>query len=196
MIVGMAISPAVSQAQTAWYAGAGFGQADSSVDSESITMLSGPIVSKHESDNTPRIFGGVRVNEHFAVEIGFSDLGEATVTTNDPNFGPPLNITGYKFESTGLDVTAVGILPLGKYFALFGKLGFVRWSTDFEIRSPGVLIDKGTSDGVDPVIGAGVNVYLGTHFMIQGEFNRLEIDPSDGGVGEYNVFRGGAAVIF
>jgi hypothetical protein len=197
VIVCAAVLPAgTSHAQTSWYAGAGFGQADGKLDTVGITTLSGPIVLQSSSDNTPRVFGGVRIAEHFAVEVGFSDLGEARATTDDPNFGPPLNITGYKFETTGIDVTAVGILPLGKYLALFGKLGFVRWSTDFEIRSAGVLLDKGTSDGVDPVIGAGVNVYLGTHFMIQGEFNRFEIDPSDGGVGEYNVFRGGAAVIF
>ncbi len=95
-----------------------------------------------------------------------------------------------------MDVTAVGILPLGKYFALFSKLGFIRWTTDFEIYSAGVLLDKGTSDGVDPVIGVGVNVYLGTHFMIQGEFNRLEIDPSDGWVGEFDIVRGGASLVF
>lgn len=195
-LAGTVTLPAVSHAETRWYVGAGIGQADAKIDSEGITMLSGPIVSKSESDNTARVFGGVRINENFAVEVGVSDLGEARATTDDFSSIPPANITGYKFETTGVDVTAVGILPLGKYFALFGKLGFIRWTTDFEITSPGILIDKGTSDGVDPVIGVGINVNLGTHFIIQGEFNRLEIDPSDGGVGEFDVVRGSAALVF
>lgn len=196
IMAGTATLPTVSHAETRWYVGAGFGQADAKLDSVGIVMLSGPIVSKADTDNTARVFGGVRINENFAVEVGVNDLGEARAVTDDPNFGPPLNLTSYKFETTGVDVTAVGILPLGRYFALFGKVGFIRWTTDFEIRSPGVLIAKDSSDGIDPVIGAGINVNLGTHFIIQGEFNRLEIDPSDGGVGEFNVIRGGAAVIF
>ncbi len=193
---GMATLPAASHAQTHWYAGAGFGRADAKIDSEGITMLSGPIVSKSETDNTARVFGGVRINENFAVEVGVNDLGEARAVTDDMISSPPFNMTSYKFETTGVDVTAVGILPLGRYFALFGKAGFIRWTTDFEIRSPGVLIAKDSSDGIDPVIGAGINVNLGAHFMLQGEFNRLVMDPSDGGVGEFNVLRGGAAVIF
>lgn len=195
ILAGTAILPAVSHAQPRWYAGAGLGQAQGKLDTVGIATLSGPIISKADTDNAARVFGGVRINDNFAVEVGVNDLGEARAVTDDMISSPPFNKTSYKFETTGIDATAVGILPLGKYFALFGKLGFIRWTTDFEIASAGI-VDKGSSDGIDPVIGAGINVNLGVHFMLQGEFNRLVMDPSDGGVGEFNVLRGGAAVIF
>lgn len=198
MLATIALAPIAASASGRWYAGASFGELDAKLDTVGITALSGPIYSKHDTDNTVRGFGGFRFNDYFAIEIGASDLGEATAVTNDPNFGPPPNITttSYKFETIAVDAVAVGILPLGKYFALFGKLGLVSWSTDFEIRSPGVLIDQGTSTGVDPVIGAGALLNLGAHFQIHGEFSRLEMDPGDGGVGEFSIVRGGAAVIF
>lgn len=195
ILTGTAILPAASHAQPRWYAGAGFGQAYGNLDTVGITMLSGPIVSKADTDNTTRLFGGVRIIDNLAVEVGVNDLGEARATTDDMISSPPYNRTSYKFETIGVDATAVGILPLGRYFALFGKLGFIRWNTDAEIASVGV-VDRISSDGIDPVIGAGFNVNLGAHFMLQGEFNRLVMDPEDGGVGEFNVLRGGAAVIF
>ena len=87
-----------------FYLGGGVGQA---------REKSGPF----EGDDTSyRVFGGYSFNRYFSAEAGYIDGG----TTSD-------DIGAYRvtIESAGLYATGIAKLPIGKYFAPFGKFGYV-----------------------------------------------------------------------
>ena len=58
-----------------------------------------------------KFFGGYQFTRHFALELGYNDLG-AVKTSN-----------GDTAKLSALELTAVGSWPLANRFAIYGKLG-------------------------------------------------------------------------
>src|SRR6266850_3077241 len=86
---------------------------------------------------TLRIFGGYHFNRNFAIEGAV--------------------LTSEREEGAAAELTAVGVAPLDKHFALYGKLGgFVG----------------GTQTGL--TFGAGVRFHLGETFGVRAEWQHYE----------------------
>jgi len=108
-----------------WYAGANIGQSRANIDNTRIANgllgagFTATSVSKDERDTGYKVFGGYQVNRNFAVEGGFYDLG---------NFGfnattaPPGSLTG-RIKLRGLNLDAVGIIPIADRFSVLGRVG-------------------------------------------------------------------------
>src|SRR5690606_11097829 len=75
------------------------------------------IISCDDKDTAWRHFAGYQFHPNFAVELGYADLGEVSASA------PGLNAS---VEATALDLVAVGSIPLGDRFSLFGKVGAYR----------------------------------------------------------------------
>ena len=113
-------------------------------------------------DTDWKIFGGYRFMRHLAVEGWYADHGEITLKTGA--------VTSTAQSST-FAVAAVGILPLGSNFELFGKLGIGYTNIDATGTSPTTSV--GISDsGSDVVFGVGALFNFTRNLGVRAEFER------------------------
>jgi OOP family OmpA-OmpF porin len=157
---GMAVSSAaMAQAKPAdqgFYAGASFTQTEADG-----TCPSG--FSCDFKDSGFKIFGGYRFNRNFAAEAFYADHGEISVK---------VGTVSAKAESSTFGVAALGILPLGSNFELFGKLGIGSTSVDATASAPGV--SAGASDsGSDILFGVGAAYNFTRNLGVRAEYERF-----------------------
>jgi OOP family OmpA-OmpF porin len=107
-------------------------------------------------------FGGFRFNRNLAAELGFVDLGEASSS------GP---LGSASIKTDGIEIAALGILPLNPQFDLFGKVGLYRW--DLSGSVPG---GTASGDGTDLVFGFGGNWQFARQLGLRAEWERFTID--------------------
>ena len=117
-------------ADSGWFGGLSLGQAKVSIDNSG-TAPAGVTFShtKDEKDTAYKVFGGYQFNKNFAVEGGYADFGNhsLTVSITAPTIADG-SIKG-SAEASGFNVDAVGIIPLQSGFSLFGKVGAVYTTT-------------------------------------------------------------------
>jgi OOP family OmpA-OmpF porin len=165
----MAAAPAAAQAYI------GFGAGKSDYDSGNMIpdlITSGSVDGK---DTGYKLFGGFQFNRHFAVELAYVDLGTAGYSGNF--FGAP--VTGGSLETWGLNASAVGIVPLGASFDLFGKLGIFGWESKARDTTAGVPF-SGEADGGDLSFGVGLAYHFTRNVGVRVEWERFKaVDDID-----------------
>ena len=121
------------------------------------------------SDTGYKIFGGYQFNQHFGLELAYVDLGKASYSGNF--FGVP--VTGGSVKTSGFNFSAVGTLPLGSNFALFGKAGFFTWESKASDTTGGVPF-SGTENGTDLSLGIGASYNFTKNFAVRAEWERFK----------------------
>ena len=109
-----------------------------------------------DEDNGLTLFVGYNINDNFAVEAGYNDLGETTATIDTP-------LTSDKDVKV---LTLAGVIksnPINK-FVFFGKAGFARIEND-EVLSNGNSFNKKTTNayyglGVEYSVSSDVSIRL------------------------------------
>jgi OmpA-OmpF porin, OOP family len=122
--------------------------------------------------------GGNQFNDHFALEFAYVDVGSveyrASATVTD---GVNVANADVDLESSahGPILSALGILPIGERFSVFGRVGFSFLSAKGTAR---VTIDD-TSDRdsqdsqkSDPVLGVGVEYSVGRYSAVRLSWDR------------------------
>ncbi|MBJ6610000.1 MAG: outer membrane beta-barrel protein [Candidatus Thiothrix moscowensis] len=113
-----------------------------------------------DTDQSWKLFGGVRVNETFVVEGGYINFGD------------------HKGQDAGTDVSrsttaamlaGVAGIPVNEEIELFGKAGIARWSQERTDAS-----GKSDSKGTNLMMGAGANYDLGDNMGIRAEWERFK----------------------
>ena len=146
------------------------GQADTSLKDVSKDELDGYLQYKSllsgndytskldRSDTGYKAQVGYQFNENFAVEGGYTNLGEAKYTFTFAN-GSSSESGHLTYKSKGWNVDALATLPVNAGVSLFGKLGLIHAETKF---SGGNLDSQKTTKNA-PLFGAGVawNFYRG-----------------------------------
>ncbi len=141
-------APAFAQ-DAGFYVGGAVGQ------SKLKDSCSGVTIPCDDKDIGWKIFGGYQVNKNFSTEIGYTDLGEATVsgTFGAINFSQSAQVKAWEF-------LGVGTLPLADRLSAYGKLGFFRWNLTFagQAAIPGFtpLFFSSTDTGTDLTFGLGL----------------------------------------
>ena len=151
------------------YVGASVGQTEIKFSTEGDAP--GTEINFDEGDNGFKVFGGFRFVKFFGVEGSYVDLGSP-----DEDLDVPVG-TNLKVDLTAWDAYAVGILPIGEVFEVFGKAGFIWWDADLDIS--GTLSASDSDSGSDPAYGVGVAFRLGKLIAIRGEYERFEIEDTD-----------------
>ena len=127
------------------------------------------------SDSGYKIFGGYQFNQHLGVELAWVDLGKAGYSGTFAG----LPVTGGKVETSGLNLSAVGTLPLGSGFALFGKAGVFAWEAKANDVTGGVPFSA-KEDGGDLSLGVGASYDFTKNFAIRAEWERFKaVDTID-----------------
>jgi OmpA-OmpF porin, OOP family len=143
-----------------FYAGASVGQ--TSIDLDDVPF--------DESDTSFKVFGGYSFNQHFAVELGYFDGGSQEA---DFGFGDSVSV-----ELGGLVASAVGRLPMGESFALFGKVGFASYDAEVTGRVNGVVVIQEDGSDEDITYGVGGEFDFG-QFGLRAEYELLDVDGAD-----------------
>jgi OOP family OmpA-OmpF porin len=176
------LTPCLAQAQSeaaGWYLGAGVGQASSDFDVDTIVYFSGIPFDDTGTDTAFKIFGGYQFGNNLGVELGYIDMGEISTIAPGPDT--------YTVALSGFDVFAVGILPIGNKFSLFGKLGFISWSSDATVTLAGVGTGKASESDIDLAYGLGAKYNFTRNFGVQAEYEGFDIDVVQAGAGNSRV---------
>jgi OOP family OmpA-OmpF porin len=171
----LAASPAFAADDTGFYVGAGLG--NFSIDSDSIYAGR----DFDGSDIGFKVFGGYQFMKWLAVEAEYIDGGEPDDVFRSPSF--PDDRLKASVGVSGFTGSAVGILPIGESFNVFGKLGFIYWDTDgsAKIRDQGGTIVKTSvsDDGTDFAWGVGGTWNFAENFGARIEYQGFEISNTN-----------------
>jgi OmpA-OmpF porin, OOP family len=164
-----AATAAQADTQPGFYAGAAFGSTTISDDG-----FDGAGVD--DSDTGLKIFGGYSFNENFAVEVSYFDFGEISGRLdNDPFFGD----VRFDLGVSGLNASAVGVLPLAETFALFGKLGFASYDVDVSVTVPGFGSGSGSQSETEMTYGVGGLLRFAGSFEARIEYEAINVSGGD-----------------
>src|SRR5688572_20720454 len=103
-----------------------------------------------DKDTAWRILGGYQFNRHFAAELGYHNLGEASA---------PAGST----EATAWELVAVGAYPIVNQLSVYGKLGVYRG----ELEGPGA-----EETNTDLTYGVGLQYDILRNVGVRGEWQR------------------------
>lgn len=152
----------------------------------------GPVPAGFTADDTDTSFNiglGYGLTDNFAIEGGYTDLGEASISTSAPINGTYLGSSVSVDGTLGADLSGFTLgaklgVPLSDTVSLYGRAGFFFWESDASISGT-VTVDgasyTGSSsakldDGVDEYFGAGVEVQLTEALALTASVTRYSID--------------------
>jgi OmpA-OmpF porin, OOP family len=150
LLISLALSalalPASAQLSP-WYVGAAFGE--SKTDDALVSDREGTIRDSGEATNvrssfddkggTGKLWAGYRINDRFAVEGHYTDLGKTSIETR---FNVPRGFTGVAAAFTEREVKGFGIdfvanVPVWHRLSLYGKVGYFRSDVKTDVRLEG-----------------------------------------------------------
>ncbi len=157
VVAGLAyfVPAAAQMQQSPWYLGASIGQARAR-DVCNDASLFGGAASCDYKDIAWRFLGGYQVNRSFAVELGYHDLGRAS-------------IPGTSIDSNAWELVGVGMLPAGPV-SLYGKLGAMR--SQSECKGGGCAAANIEETSTNITWGAGLQFDIAPRMAIRGEWQR------------------------
>jgi len=139
--------------------------------------------STEDTDIGYQALFGYRFHRFFGAELGlaqFGDLKSTAKTEMDFDDGRgfvPASVS-LTFTAGGPMLSAIGILPLGERFELFGRLGYLFTSSERSLtsrvdgQSGGFGSAKG--DSQNPVYGIGFGWNINQVYSIRGEYQQLD----------------------
>jgi opacity protein-like surface antigen len=150
-------------------------------------------VGTDDSDIGYQAAFGYRFGRFIALELGLVQYGElaselsADVDLSDDTLGFVPARFEYAFKIGGPLISAVGMLPLGKKFELYGRLGFLFASVEREfssrINGQRGLSYSASGDSQDVVYGIGANFNINQAYAIRAEYQILDDVGEDGRTG-------------
>jgi len=129
-------------AESGVYGGFNVGRAKADFDEARITRgLLGPgfaatSINDDERDTGYKIFGGYQFNKNFAVEAGYFDLGRFGFTATTV----PAGTLSGNLKVRGLNLDAVGILPVTERFSVLARIGMQYAKTRDSFAGTGAVL--------------------------------------------------------
>lgn len=128
-----------------------------------------------------RVFGGFRMLEALAFEVGYVDLGELNSeidpgSENESELGQTA-LDEHPIAATGLDFSTLVRTPVGINTWAFARAGVFVWEADVATAtSTGTTFSKSV-DGTDPVVGGGVDHKIGPGLHARAEWIHYRLEP-------------------
>ena len=162
------------------YVGFSFGQADVGEEMVIPGLLNpGRNARVDGKDGAFKLFGGYQFNRNFALEAAMVDLGDVSYSGSFTDAtSTVLPVTGGRVQNSGLNLSAVGVLPLGERFVVFGKVGMFLWYSEATDVTGGVAFFS-EEDGADLSFGLGTSVALGQKVSLRAEWERFDMSNTD-----------------
>lgn len=177
---------------TGWYAGLNLGQSRASIDEDRIANsltaqgFTQTQIRKDTRDLGFKLFGGYQFNRHFALEGGYFDLGQFGFTADTQ---PPGSLSGEaKFKGVNLD--ALGILPLTEKFSAFGRAGiqYAETKTAFQGSGAVLITDPARQQkAANYKVGVGLEYALTQQLGLRAELERYRVKDAVGNQGDVDL---------
>jgi OmpA-OmpF porin, OOP family len=163
--LAFALAAGAAQAQSAeargWYGGIDLGQGRARVDG-----------LDDNRDTSVGVDAGYRFNRNFAVEGGYTRLGD---------FSPSYN-------ARALSLSAIGLLPFEDRFSLYGKAGVARTRAE---------TDTATDNANSLVLGAGVRYDINSQWFAKAGWDHYtKVGGPETGSGHADVLAVGVGLQF
>ena len=171
----LASAPAFAADDSGFYIGAGIGDGSVKVDGiEDGLNFDG-------SDTAFKVLGGYKFMKYLAAELEYIDAGDAEDKWSEDFKGitEELKLT---IGFSGFNASAVGILPIGEKFNVFGKLGFIMWDADFRAKYSYGSFEDSDSDsdsGTDFSWGVGAGFDFTDNLGVRIEYQAFEVEDAD-----------------
>jgi OmpA-OmpF porin, OOP family len=181
-----------------WYIGGNIGQSRAKIDDASISAnLPGTVSISDDNHHTGyKLFGGYQFNKNFAVEGGYFNLGQFGYTATTVPAGT-LNGNA-KFQ--GLNIDAVGMLPLDKKFSVFGRLGLQYAQAKDNFSSTGAVLaptnPNPSKNALKYKAGLGVQYDFNRSLGMRVEAERYRVNDAVGNNGDINMYSVGLVYRF
>ncbi|HKU47617.1 MAG TPA: outer membrane beta-barrel protein, partial [Burkholderiales bacterium] len=137
----LALSAATFNAQAQGFVEFGIGQSKVDIDASGLGGLS---VSKDEKDTAWSISGGYMFHPMIGAEIGYRNLGEASLSATDG-----IDTARASIEVDGFTIGAVGRIPVGEKFAIVPRAGLYLWDASGKGTFNGAQVTSLDDDGSD-----------------------------------------------
>ena len=131
-----------------------------------------------DSDTGFGLTGGYQLNDHFAIEFAYVDLGsldyQATATVSDGVAQGDAELT-LESSAHGPVVSVLGILPIGERFSVFGRVGLSLLNAEGTARIALEGVSERASQSSqksDPAVGVGAEFSLSKHFAVRLAYDR------------------------
>ena len=117
-------------------------------------------VSCDKTDEAGGVYGGYQFNQYFALEAAYLHLGDAVAVY-------PVNGLNQTYTGTmqGLELSALGLLPITDRFSLFAKGGVYNWHATND--GPHQRIKE---SGLSPTAGLGLSYQLSISWQARLEY--------------------------
>lgn len=192
-LVALAViaSPFAAADDTGWYGGVNVGQGRAKIDDARITsgMVGGgfttPSITDDDRDTGYKLFGGYQFNKNFALEGGYFDLGKFGFTATVPSGTLSGNI-----KLKGLNLDAVGILPITDKFSAFGRVGLNYAQARDAFSGTGsvtVLNPNPSKRDMNVKVGLGVQYAFTEALAMRVEAERYRINDAVGNKGDIDL---------
>ena len=178
---------------TFWYLGGNIGQSRAKIDDARIaSQLTGinlppSSISDDKSDTGYKLFGGYQFNKNLAVEGGYFDLGQFGFTA----ITVPAGTLSGNIKLKGLNLDAVGKLPLADKFSVFGRLGLQYAQAKDTFSSSGAVPPptnpSPSKNALNYKAGVGVQYDFNRSMGMRIEAERYRVDDAVGNKADINL---------
>jgi OOP family OmpA-OmpF porin len=199
--IGIAQAADQASGKTNWYGGVNIGRTDLKANGGDVddALRNQGITSSTSLDNNDTAYSlniGYKFNPYFAVEGGYTDLGKYGFSSNVT--APAATTLNGNYKVDGVNLSAVGILPLSNGFSVYGKAGVFRASTDLDVSSSGAVATSSTSNhSTNPTYGLGASYDITKDWTGKLEWNRFhEVGDSNTGKDNIDLYTIGIAYNF
>lgn len=192
LTLALMAAPFAMAQDAGWYAGANIGQSNATIDEARISsgllgsgLVAGPF-SNTERDRGYKLFGGYQVNKYFSVEAGYFDLGRFGFTTTTT----PAGTLSGDIRLKGLNLDAVGTLPITEKFSAFGRLGVAYVRTEDNFVGTGavnVLNPNPSARDTNLKVGLGLQYAFTDALSVRAEIERYRINDGVGNKGDVDL---------
>ncbi|MFZ6849192.1 OmpA family protein [Undibacterium sp. RuRC25W] len=178
---------------SAWYAGAGVGRSAATIDQDRITAsliengASSVMFNSSEHDTAYKLMLGKQMNQYFAIEGGYFDLGKFSFNATTIPAGTLNGTANFR----GLNVDVIGFLPITERFSVFGLIGanYARANVHFTgNRLNAVTNPNPTETKLNPKFGLGLEYKLTEALSLRGEVERYRVNDAVNNRGDVNFY--------
>ena len=200
-VLALIASPMAQAQDPGWYLGANIGQSKAKIDDNSIRngLLAADFTAvsldDHNKNTGFKIYTGYQFNRYFALEGGYFNLGQVGYDAATTPLG---NLNG-KLKYQGLNLDALGFLPLGARFSLFGRVGLTYGQTKDSFTGTGqvdVMDPNPSQHAFNPKVGVGLQYEVSHRIALRAEVERYRLDDAIGNRGDVDLASLGLLVRF
>jgi outer membrane protein OmpA-like peptidoglycan-associated protein len=174
--------------QIGWYIGGEIGQATTDIDGRDLNLfyqqsgLSANSIAVDDSDTAFSVFAGYQFSTHFAIEGGYIDLGERSVsfTGEDTDIASFYDDAEHIYPQSGAgpSLAVVGAWPLSESIKVSAKLGYFDWEGDYITSEKTNDVGSDSTSGGDVWFGGELNYRVNNSFQVylSAQYFELERD--------------------